>query len=102
MTHSEFSHILGSINGLSPEQMRQLRRELDSKLAASESTLPARRSAEAGRDTAAHLTAAPKTILEMVDELRQRVPAEEWAKLPKDGAKQLDHYIYKTPKRPIA
>ena len=33
MTHSEFNHLLGSINALSPEQMRQLRRELDSKLA---------------------------------------------------------------------
>lgn len=35
MTHNEFNHLLGSINTLSPEQMRQLRDELDSKLAAS-------------------------------------------------------------------
>jgi hypothetical protein len=35
MTHSEFNHLLGSIDALSPEQMRQLRRELDSKLASS-------------------------------------------------------------------
>jgi hypothetical protein len=33
MTHSEFDHLLGSINSLSPEQMRQLRCELDSRLA---------------------------------------------------------------------
>ena len=33
MTHSEFNHLLGNINALSPEQMRRLRRELDSKLA---------------------------------------------------------------------
>ncbi len=33
MTHSEFTHILNSLGGLSPEQMRQLRRELDGKLA---------------------------------------------------------------------
>jgi hypothetical protein len=33
MTHSEFSHLLNSINALSPDQMRQLRRELDNKLA---------------------------------------------------------------------
>jgi|ERR1017187_8383168 hypothetical protein len=33
MTHTEFNYLLGSINALSPEQMRQLRRELDSKLA---------------------------------------------------------------------
>ena len=32
MTHSEFNHFLDSINMLSPEQMRQLRSELDNKL----------------------------------------------------------------------
>jgi hypothetical protein len=35
MTHSEFNHLLGSINSLSPQQMWQLRRELESKLASS-------------------------------------------------------------------
>ena len=34
MTHGEFSHILNSLNGLSPEQMHRLRHELDTKLAA--------------------------------------------------------------------
>jgi hypothetical protein len=34
MTHSEFDHLLDSINALSPEQLRQLRCELDNKLAA--------------------------------------------------------------------
>ncbi len=33
MTHSEFNHILSSINALSPEQVQQLRHELDRKLA---------------------------------------------------------------------
>jgi hypothetical protein len=33
MTHSEFNHILGSINTLSPEQIQRLRHELDRKLA---------------------------------------------------------------------
>jgi hypothetical protein len=33
MTNSEFTYLLSSINALSPEQMRQLRCELDSKLA---------------------------------------------------------------------
>ena len=32
MTHSEFNHLLGSINSLSQEQMRQLRYELDTRL----------------------------------------------------------------------
>ncbi len=33
MTQSVFNHLLSSINGLSPDQIRQLRRELDNKLA---------------------------------------------------------------------
>jgi hypothetical protein len=35
MTQSEFNHLLDSINALSPEQLRQLRCELDNKLASS-------------------------------------------------------------------
>ena len=42
---------------------------------------------------------AHKPIWEVVDELRQSVPPEEFAKLPKDGAEQLDHYLYGTPKQ---
>jgi Arc/MetJ-type ribon-helix-helix transcriptional regulator len=53
----------------------------------------------AGQDMAAP---AHKPIWEVVDELRKSVPPEEFAKLPKDGAEQLDHYIYGTPKRPTA
>jgi Arc/MetJ-type ribon-helix-helix transcriptional regulator len=43
---------------------------------------------------------SPKPIWEVVDELRKAVPPEEFAKLPKDGAEQLDHYLYGSPKRP--
>jgi hypothetical protein len=32
MTHSEFTHLLSSVRGLSPEQLRQLRQQLDSEL----------------------------------------------------------------------
>ena len=35
MTRGEFNHLLDSISQLSPEQMRQLRRELDTRLASS-------------------------------------------------------------------
>ena len=35
MPQSEFHELLNSLNALSPDQMRQLRRELDGKLAAS-------------------------------------------------------------------
>ena len=34
MTHKEFNHIISSINALSPDQMRQLARELESRMAA--------------------------------------------------------------------
>jgi hypothetical protein len=40
MTQSEFNHLLESLNMLSPEQIQLLRRELDSKLAAT-ATVPA-------------------------------------------------------------
>jgi hypothetical protein len=33
MTHSEFHHLLSSIKGLSPAQVRQLRQQLDKQLA---------------------------------------------------------------------
>jgi Arc/MetJ-type ribon-helix-helix transcriptional regulator len=48
--------------------------------------------------------AAPthKPIWEVVDDLRKNIPPEEFAKLPKDGAEQLDHYLYGSPKRPTA
>jgi Arc/MetJ-type ribon-helix-helix transcriptional regulator len=43
-----------------------------------------------------------KPIWEVVDDLRKAIPPEEFAKLPKDGAEQLDHYLYGSPKRPTA
>jgi Arc/MetJ-type ribon-helix-helix transcriptional regulator len=47
-------------------------------------------------------TTAPayKPIWEVAEEIRKRIPAEEWTKLPTDGAEQIDHYIYGSPKRP--
>ena len=41
-----------------------------------------------------------KPIWEVAAELRKSVPADEWDKLPVDGAEHHDHYIYGTPKRP--
>jgi hypothetical protein len=41
MTQTDFNHIVESLSGLSPEQMRQLRRELDGKLARAEHNQPA-------------------------------------------------------------
>ncbi len=45
---------------------------------------------------------AHKPIWEVVEELRKNVPPEEFSRLPRDGAEQLDHYIYGSPKRPTA
>ncbi len=36
MTHNEFKHILTSINALSPDQMRRLARELESRIASTD------------------------------------------------------------------
>ena len=41
MTQNEFNHIVQSLNALSPEQMQQLRRALDGKLASLEAKTPA-------------------------------------------------------------
>jgi len=65
-----------------------------------------RRSGEQPRqDTAAapsENSAKRKPLWERAAELRQSIPEEEWAKLPVDGAEQLDHYIYGSPKRPTS
>jgi Arc/MetJ-type ribon-helix-helix transcriptional regulator len=55
-----------------------------------------------GTETVAPARLDSRPIWEVVDELRQSVPAEEWDKLPVDGAEQLDHYLYGSPKRPTA
>ena len=43
-----------------------------------------------------------KPLWERAAELRKSIPEEEWTKLPVDGAEQLDHYIYGSPKRPTS
>jgi hypothetical protein len=40
-----------------------------------------------------------RRISERIAEIMADVPAEELAKLPKDGARQVDHYVYGLPKR---
>jgi len=50
--------------------------------------------------TAAEAAPNYKPIWEVAAEIRRGIPAEEWAKLPTDGAEQLDHYLYGSPKRP--
>jgi hypothetical protein len=90
MSHTEFVHLLSSINALSPEQMRQLSRTLDAKIAEAEmrSTEHGQGSLGATRDAAEELDEA----VEHATKLRQRpwrVPTGElhrrdsaWEKCP--------------------
>ena len=39
------------------------------------------------------------TIWEMVKDVILEVPAEAWEELPKDGSRNVDHYLYGAPKR---
>jgi Arc/MetJ-type ribon-helix-helix transcriptional regulator len=59
---------------------------------------------QATQTAASPAKAAPKhkPIWEVAADIRNSIPAEEWAKLPVDGAEQHDHYIYGTPKRPAS
>jgi hypothetical protein len=40
-----------------------------------------------------------RSVWEIFAESRKRIPPEEVAKLPKDGADEHDHYLYGHPKR---
>ena len=44
--------------------------------------------------------AAHKPIEQVIQDLAAQVPAEEWAKVPKDLSANLDHYLYGSPKKP--
>ncbi len=94
MSHTEFNHIVDSINALSPEQMKKLRDELDSKLAAAKQHAAAPATSE-GQAATPH-----KPVWERILERTAAIPEEEWDKLPADLAEQHDHYLYGTPKRP--
>ena len=39
-----------------------------------------------------------QSFLSMIDEIRAQVPDEEWKKLPADLSKNIDHYLYGSPK----
>lgn len=38
------------------------------------------------------------SFLRAIEEISSHVPSEEWGKLPKDLSKNLDHYLYGSPK----
>ena len=47
---------------------------------------------------AARPVSSAKPIWEIAAEIGASVPDEEWAKVPRDAAKNLDHYLYGAPK----
>jgi transcriptional regulator with XRE-family HTH domain len=40
-----------------------------------------------------------KSIFEIIEDLVKKVPDEVWDEFPKDGASNLDHYLYGSPKK---
>ncbi len=40
-----------------------------------------------------------RPIWEVITEISNRIPEEEWAKLPSDGSINHDHYLYGAPKK---
>ncbi len=40
-----------------------------------------------------------KPVWEVIQEIFADITEEEWKKLPKDGAAEIDHYLYGSPKR---
>jgi hypothetical protein len=57
------------------------------------------RSAKKSEPNGTSSTEQARPIWEEIAEIIKDVPEEEFRKLPCDGAEQLDHYIYGTPKR---
>ena len=42
---------------------------------------------------------APDSIQARLFELRREVPLKEWARVPRDGSRNLDHYLYGAPRQ---
>ncbi len=40
-----------------------------------------------------------RPIWEVITEISEEIPIEEWEKLPSDGSVNHDHYLYGAPKR---
>jgi len=54
---------------------------------------------KANGDLAPNGTKESRPISEIAKELSSKVPYEEWAKLPRDGAENYKHYLYGHPKK---
>jgi len=73
MSHSDFNHLLSSIKGLSPEQVRQLRQQLDKQLAQPKKPTapPSRKGAKGTKPATRQAKKKPLTR----DEFNQRLMA---------------------------
>jgi hypothetical protein len=79
MTQTDFNHIVDSLDALSPEQIRQLRQELDAKLVVAEKTVatPSQGSLGAMRDAADELDAIVEQAMKNRRERPWRLPSGE-------------------------
>jgi hypothetical protein len=55
--------------------------------------------APVSEESAAEGPTMAESIEKQIAAIVAEVPANQWARLPKDLSDQLDHYIYGTPKR---
>ncbi len=81
---------------ISDEQAARLRQQADAQGLSVPEFLERLIAAEPETTEAAK---AHRPVSEMIRDILGEVPAEELAKLPKDAASQIDHYIYGHPKR---
>jgi hypothetical protein len=65
MTHSDFNHLLGSIKGLSPAQVRQLRQQLDKQFAETKKPTPPASGKTAKRAKSGPAPAKARSIQEL-------------------------------------
>jgi hypothetical protein len=54
---------------------------------------------KAAEPAPATATSSPRPIWEVAMELGASVPESDWAKVPRDLSKNLDHYLYGAPKQ---
>ena len=86
MTQTDFNHLLSSISGLSPDQLRQLRQQLDRQLAQPKQSAPP----AAGKAPKRARAPSPKKKPLTRDEFNRRLLAEgRLASLP-DPALDID------------
>lgn len=85
MTQSEFTHIIESLGSLSPEQLRQLRRELDGKLASTAKPIAAPPQAGDAEDTSDPILGLMRNDTQLMDEIvadvYRRRREEKWREI---------------------